>query len=1037
MDNNTFVRLPLSSLSVYVNGNQPFWFVPSPAGDTYLQAKGHASGTVHTLAETVEVEALEQAINPGPVESYEGRAKQPLTQLTELWIHLTDNCNLSCKHCLFSCRPETEARQLALEDVKKWIEQAYSLGTRLVIFTGGEPFVYPDFLVLLTWCLAMPDLHVAVLTNGLLLSVHLEQLAALDQSRLHFQISLDGLQQHHEALRGLDTYGRTMKAVSTALARGLSCSTVMAINAVNMDAMAAMVEAMAGHGIKTMHWMWHFQAGQGRDMVLPESTRLIDNFKKAADRAKALGVTIDNLEALRSQLFSPIGTRFDLTNAGWESLCIGPDGHVYPTPALMGREDFDCGCLEHGLEDLWRHSPKLDELRRLSVLDLEDQKDDPWRFILGGGDLDHRIYNRAPDQVLGMDPYMPLYKAMLTMLLEEACQDLPVPDSIGLVLRMGDVSTNCPSGDNINFTHGNCLLSMGSGDQHSLVRAFYTQRALDVDHSILNPVYYDESQVAFIPQEGRVRQYGCGSPVSDAGLQPGETVLDLGCGAGVEVFLAAKAVGPRGRAWGVDMTRAMLDLAKRSQTEVERQLGFGNITFKQGYLEDLPWPDASVDAVISNCVINLTSNKRRVFKEILRVLKPGGRMVISDVVTDAEPPLSVRASHKMKGECLGGAYVQPYLFSLLQDMGFVQAQILKRFPYRQVQGHAFFSLTFQACKGLPPTRLEAMFMGPGRALVLDHGQFVGLGERRIITVDAGKEEELETRGLAVIDPKTGALIHQAAATCACCIPEPAGGNNKNISGQEACVCDQPQAEHREGCLICGAPLTYLAQEEERRCECCHTLQPANAVCAQGHFVCDRCHAQKPLEAIEAFCLQATATDLISLYHEFKSRYQIPQNGPEHHALVPGLILAAYRNSGGAITDQDIKTGLARGQKVPGGTCGFMGICGAAIGAGIAFGIIKKSTPLTPGPRQQLQSVVARLGAKLSDFKAARCCQRETVTVLKQVAAFSRGELAITLTADEAFSCSQYGDNKTCIGPACPLRSAGRASTAVGAVDKIH
>ncbi len=1022
---NAWVRLPLSSLAVYVDGKTPFWFVPSPAADDYLQGKGHPHPVAPALAEALEVLALEQALTANSAEVYRGRAGQPLKHLSEFWIHLTDNCNLNCSHCLFNCKSGGQGRELLLADVHNWIKQAYALGTRLVVFTGGEPFVYPGFMDLLAWCLGLPDLHVAVLTNGLALGPQVDRLAGLDRQRLHFQVSLDGLEKEHEALRGPGTYKPVLQAVTKAMARGLSCSVVMAVNSVNVDDMAAMVDEMARHRISTIHWMWHFQRGQGQNLPLLESRRLIDNFRQAAARAKTLGITIDNLEALRSQLFSPIGTRFDLTNAGWESLCIGPDRHVYPTPALVGMADFDCGLVEDSLEELWRHSDRLERLRRLSVLDLDDQKDYPWKFILGGGDLDHRAYNHAPGQLLGQDPYMPLYEAMLVMLLEEACQELPVPESIGLVLRMGDVSTNCPAGETINFTHGNCLLSLGAGDQHSLVRRFYTQRALTVDQSILNPVHYQDSQVAFIPQEGRVRQYGCGSPVNDACPAAGEVVLDLGCGAGVEVFMAAKQVGPQGQAWGVDMTDAMLNLALQSQPQVERNLGYPNITFKKGYLENLPWPDESVDVVISNCVINLTSNKRRVFREILRVLKPGGRMVISDVVTETEPSLAIRSSQKMKGECLGGAYVQTYLFSLLQDMGFAQAQALKRAPYREVQGHRFYSLTYQAFKPAAPQHMEVLFTGPGRALVLDNGQIIRRGERQSLSVTAGEAERLEAQGLVLLDPQTGALTNSAlGAACSCNLEVQAQESScsRDQDGQpSACDCDQPQNDHMEECLICGAPLAYLAQEEERLCERCHTRQPANAVCARGHFVCDRCHAQKPLEAMEVFCLQATATDMITLYHEFKNRYQIPQHGPEHHALVPALILTAYRNSGGTITNQDIKTALTRAQKMPGGMCGFMGICGAAIGAGIAFSIIEKSTPLTPGPRRHVQSLVSRLGGKLSDFKAARCCQREVVTVLKQVADFSREELDITLTADEDFSCSQYSSNRTCIGAACPLQ----------------
>jgi len=172
--------------------------------------------------------------------------------------------------------------------------------------------------------------------------------------------------------------------------------------------------------------------------------------------------------------------------------------------------------------------------------------------------------------------------------------------------------------------------------------------------------------------EGADLGLGCGAPVGHLELQPGETVLDLGSGPGLDAFLAAKAVGPQGRVIGVDMTPAMLERARRN---AERG-GFGNVEFREGRLEALPVADASVDAVTSNCVINLVPDKAAVFREIARVLKPGGRLVISDVVLDGELPAAIAKDLSAYVGCVSGAALRSDYFGLLESAGLGEVRVL-------------------------------------------------------------------------------------------------------------------------------------------------------------------------------------------------------------------------------------------------------------------------------------------------------------------------------------------------------------------------
>jgi SAM-dependent methyltransferase len=181
---------------------------------------------------------------------------------------------------------------------------------------------------------------------------------------------------------------------------------------------------------------------------------------------------------------------------------------------------------------------------------------------------------------------------------------------------------------------------------------------------------YDPAQLGTIPA-GADLGLGCGNPTVAAAPRPGETVLDLGSGAGVDCFLAADKVGAEGRVIGVDMTPAMVDRAR----ENARTGGYTNVEFRLGEIEALPVSDASVDLIISNCVINLSPEKERVFAEALRVLAPGGRLVVSDIVTDREVTETERTDMDLYCTCVSGAETVSVVHQLLVDAGFVDVSI--------------------------------------------------------------------------------------------------------------------------------------------------------------------------------------------------------------------------------------------------------------------------------------------------------------------------------------------------------------------------
>ncbi len=182
---------------------------------------------------------------------------------------------------------------------------------------------------------------------------------------------------------------------------------------------------------------------------------------------------------------------------------------------------------------------------------------------------------------------------------------------------------------------------------------------------------YSQELAAHVPDDIANFSLGCGDPISVANLQPGETVVDLGSGGGLDCFLAAQRVGASGRVIGVDMTPEMLAKARGNAA----RLGMQNVEFREGYIEQLPVADGEADIVISNCVINLSPDKPQVFREIYRVLKPGGRVTVSDIVTSGELPPAVRTSMEAWGACIAGALDVNEYAAGLRDAGFVDVKV--------------------------------------------------------------------------------------------------------------------------------------------------------------------------------------------------------------------------------------------------------------------------------------------------------------------------------------------------------------------------
>ena len=306
----------------------------------------------------------------------------------------------------------------------------------------------------------------------------------------------------------------------------------------------------------------------------------------------------------------------------------------------------------------------------------------------------------------------------------------------------------------------------------SVVKERYAEGAQAREEALCCPVEYDAQYLKIIPGEVIERDYGCGDPSQY--VKPGETVLDLGSGTGKICFIASQVVGPEGKVIGVDMTDDMLEVARRNAPIVAERIGYGNVEFRKGRIQDLqldleeletrlkasPVSDAngyleaeelaeemrikqplvasdSIDVVVSNCVLNLVSKKNRqqLFEEIYRVLNRGGRAVISDIVCDEDVPEGLQDDAELWSGCISGAFREDEFLQAFEDAGFYGVQVLKmdKEPWQTVKGIEFRSMTIEAFKGKEGDCLErnqaVIYKGPFKKVLDDDGHAMERGKR--------------------------------------------------------------------------------------------------------------------------------------------------------------------------------------------------------------------------------------------------------------------------------------------------------------------
>lgn len=222
------------------------------------------------------------------------------------------------------------------------------------------------------------------------------------------------------------------------------------------------------------------------------------------------------------------------------------------------------------------------------------------------------------------------------------------------------------------------------------------------------------------------------------------------------------------------------------------------------------------------------------------------------------------------------------------------------------------------------------------------------------------------------------------------------------------------------CAVCGEPLVYSERAQAVTCAVCGKQESGHSVCADGHYVCDACHRAGGVDLIMEACARSGSTDPVALAQELMADRALYPNGPEHHSLVGAVLLAAYRNAGGAL---DLDAALAelrqRSMQVPGGTCGFWGCCGAAVSAGQFYSIVCGSTPMTQEPWAATARLTSRIIGKLADVGGPRCCKRTSFTALAETVDYVADTLGVRMERPERIACTFMAGNAECRGRSCP------------------
>ncbi len=665
---------------------------------------------------------------------YKGRSSAIAPyKLDEMWLYYTLACNLRCRHCLVSAGKGLK-KELTAEEFKKVVDEAIELGVRRFYITGGEPFIKEGIFDLIKYITKTKRRELIILTNATLFDDNkIEALKKVMSPGLHLQVSLEGPNAEiHDRLRGKGSFDKAVEGIKKLMKIGIKPIVSTAISKLNEKDIAKTSRFLSKLGIQEHNVLWMHAKGRGasnlNDLYIP-SENIARAMKKLKKEYKEQEVIFDNVESLKVRVRTKRGRKNDLCNNCYEKICVNADGHVYPCASLNGDRSFDAGSVrKESLKDIWLSSKVMERGRRNSVQDKLECRDCYLEYFCGGGCTSHSYYASEVDtgkgSITAVDPYCSTYKALFEDIIWELASEGVTPQNVTgytppLVFNAmdsklpGHLGAGIKSIDNnvdVGCYHCSCVLSVDVEDDEEVckpeikghvtktVKKKFSKAAYNPVADYYCPTGYDPKDLAHIPNEVLEVSYGCGNPAALADIKEGETIVDLGAGGGIDCFIAANKLGRNGKVIGIDMTDEMLEKARENAKKVAGVLGYDIVEFRAGNIMELPVEDNYVDLVISNCVINLTEDKAKVLNEIYRILKPGGRFIISDIVSDKPVPGYLKRDKELWNACLSGALTDRKFKEVAESTGFSNVNMTQNYLYKKVQYIQFFSITLKGSK---------------------------------------------------------------------------------------------------------------------------------------------------------------------------------------------------------------------------------------------------------------------------------------------------------------------------------------------------
>lgn len=693
------------------------------------------------ISEFVDAAGLLEFVSNSPVErpEYTGRSKAITPyRLDELWIYNTLACNLRCKHCMVSAGKRLK-NELTTEEIKKIVDEAIELGVKRFYITGGEPFIKDGIFELINYIIREKNRELIILTNATLFDD--EKIAALEKlknPKLIIQVSLEGPKAEiHDKLRGKGSFDKAVEGIKKLVNIGIVPIVSTAINKFNEKHVATTSKFLSKLGVKEHSILWMHTKGRGannlNELYVP-SERIARIMKDLRKVYKEQGIIVDNVESLKVRVRTKRGRKNDLCNNCYEKICVNSDGHVYPCASLNGDRHFDAGSIrEKSLKDIWLNSKVMARCRENSVQEKSECRSCYLRYFCGGGCTSHSYYASDVDTGKGsinaQDPYCSTYKTLFEDIMWELAaegtysqngrgytaplvfnaMDSKLPTYLSSAVKSIDDAVE------VGCYHCSCVLSVEVEDDEEVckpeikghvtktVKKKFAEAAKTAEKNYYCPTGYNPKDLEHIPDEVLEVSYGCGNPAALAEIKKGDTILDLGSGGGIDCFIAAKKLGKNGKVIGVDMTDEMIEKATINAQKVAGVLGYNVVEFRKGNIMEIPADDNSIDLVISNCVINLTEDKTKVLDEIFRILKPGGRFVISDIVSDKPVPGYMKRDKELWSACISGALTDKRFKEVAEKAGFPDIELTENYLYKKVEHVSFYSVII---KGTKPQKIK-------------------------------------------------------------------------------------------------------------------------------------------------------------------------------------------------------------------------------------------------------------------------------------------------------------------------------------------